>query len=395
MTYNYAQRLKTARNLLEKADIAEDDRENIERFVSHVEAMGVSAGYRAKYMFQLKTCATIIHLTGASRGDIERLVNELRKRGYAPVTLLDYMSAIKRFVKFLKYGNVDADTPFPDEVKWLKVSIKANQRRQPEFLTPHEVETMITTTTNVRNKAMLAVGFEAGLRASELLNMNVGDVFFDKIGARIKVRGKTGERVVRLISSVPLLTRWLEERPGGSNPSDPLWTSMASNKMGKRLNYFSWNMIIKEIARAAGIKKRVHNHMLRHGSATEAAKYLTEEELKIRYGWSGGSDMPSVYVHLNSADLDKKLAFLYSGKEVKQPEPEFRPTICPRCRETNSPGQRFCGRCGAPLDPKEQAKSSVEYEEMKRKVDMILELLSRGQISTRSRASKPRRNPSS
>ncbi|MEM0287183.1 MAG: tyrosine-type recombinase/integrase [Nitrososphaerota archaeon] len=57
-----------------------------------------------------------------------------------------------------------------------------------EFLTPSEVETMMATTSSTRNKAMLAVGFEAGLRASELLNMHVGDVAFDERGASIRVR---------------------------------------------------------------------------------------------------------------------------------------------------------------------------------------------------------------
>lgn len=371
MIYNYSYFLKQARDLLRRADIAEDDRRNIGLFVDHLEARGVSDGRLAKYIFHLKVCATMAHLTGADRSSIERLVNELRKRGYTPKTFLDFTSAIKRFTKFVKYGNVDTDTPFPDEVRWLKESIKANQRTQPEFLTPHEVETMIAATPQVRNKAMLAVGFEAGLRASELLNMDVGDVSFDERGARIRVRGKTGERVVRLISSAPALARWLEERSGGSDPSDPLWTSSATNYAGGRLAWVSWNRIIKKTAKAAGIKKRVHNHMLRHGSATEAAKYLTEEELKVRYGWTGGSDMPSVYVHLNSADLDDKLASLYSGKEVKPPEPGFRPTLCPKCREVNSPGQRFCGRCGCPLDPKELSKSSVEIEELKREITEI------------------------
>jgi site-specific recombinase XerD len=373
--YNYERRLRWAYDLLKRADMAEDDRENIELFVNHLKARGVSDGRLAKYIYHLKVCASMAHLTGADRHGIERLVKELRMRGYTAKTFLDFTSAIKRFTKFVKYGNVDVDTPFPDEVRWLKESIKANERTQPEFLAPHEVETMIAATPQVRNKAMLAVGFEAGLRASELLNMDVGDVSFDERGARIKVRGKTGERVVRLISSAPALTRWLEERSGGSDPSDPLWTSAATNSAGGRLAWASWNRIIKKIGKAAGIKKRVHNHMLRHGSATEAAKYLTEEELKVRYGWTGGSDMPSVYVHLNSADLDDKLAWIYSGKEVKPPEPEFRPTLCPKCREVNSPGQRFCGRCGTPLDPKELAKSSVEIEELKMEMKDVKELV--------------------
>jgi integrase len=68
-----------------------------------------------------------------------------------------------------------------------------------------------------------------------------------------------------------------------------------------------WNRRLKHIARQAGITKRVFNHMLRHGSATRNAQFLTDSELKIMYGWAMGSKMPAVYVHLSGKDLDGKL----------------------------------------------------------------------------------------
>ncbi|MEM3853353.1 MAG: hypothetical protein QW606_03470 [Conexivisphaerales archaeon] len=45
----------------------------------------------------MKACTTTIHLTGASRADIERLANELRERNYTSHTFLDFISAIRRF----------------------------------------------------------------------------------------------------------------------------------------------------------------------------------------------------------------------------------------------------------------------------------------------------------
>ncbi len=53
---------------------------------------------------------------------------------------------------------------------------------------------MIKASDVLRDKTMIAVGFEAGLRASELLTIRVGDLSFDELGARVKVKGKTGEK---------------------------------------------------------------------------------------------------------------------------------------------------------------------------------------------------------
>jgi hypothetical protein len=39
---------------------------------------------------------------------------------------------LKRFQKFVRYGDTDKDTPFPDEVKWLTDSVKLSERKEPE-----------------------------------------------------------------------------------------------------------------------------------------------------------------------------------------------------------------------------------------------------------------------
>jgi site-specific recombinase XerD len=168
-----------------------------------------------------------------SRRDIELFMSWLRGGNYRPHTVEDYIMAVKRFYKFVVYGNVDRDTPFPDSVKWLRKSTKPNERTTPEFLTDKEVESMIKVANHLRDKTMLSVGYEAGLRASELLTMSVGDVIFDDLGARIKVKGKTGERTIRLICSSSLLSRYLETHPFKESPSMPLWGSLATNRRGR------------------------------------------------------------------------------------------------------------------------------------------------------------------
>jgi site-specific recombinase XerD len=70
-------------------------------------------------------------------------VSWLKGANYSPYTESDYIVAVRRFYKFVRFGNVDKETPWPEEVRWMHKAIKPNQRRQPEFFTSDEVEAMM------------------------------------------------------------------------------------------------------------------------------------------------------------------------------------------------------------------------------------------------------------
>ncbi len=376
--FDFEYSLRNAYSVLERTErIRDEDKELVRAFVSQLKAQGVSTGRLAKYLYHLKTIGENLEagFKGAQRADIERFMSWLRDEKYKAQTILDFVLVLKRFFKFVEYGNTDRELPYPENVRWLRKTLKHSETVQPEFLTAQEVEAMIIASSKPRDRAMLAVGFEAGLRASELLSLNLADLSFDSKGARIWVTGKTGQRIVRLISSVALLTRYLETHPRRADPSAPLWLTEATNFKNQRMSWVRWDRVLKDLAVKAGIKKRVHNHMLRHGSATENARYLTDSELKVRYGWTMGSKMPAVYVHLNGADLDDKLESIYSGRAVSPPQPKFTPVKCARCGDNNSPGVRFCKTCGTSLDPAELARESIEMEQLRSEIREMRTLL--------------------
>ncbi len=378
--YDYEGHLANAEKRLNQSrSICDEDKETIRRFVQHLKAQDVSTGRLAKYTYHLKNAIERLGMGVqlAKRADIERLVSWLQHdSGYTPHTVSDYLFAVKRFFKFARYGNVDRETPYPEEVRWIRTVIKANERKEPLFFTSEEIEAMIKAATNLRDKAMLAVGYEAGLRATELLTLNVGSVVFDDRGARLHIeRGKTGSRVVRLITSVSLLARYLEVHHFRNEQSSPLWLTESTNYMNHRLSWIRWNRCLKQVAERAGVKKRVFNHMLRHGSATRNAKFLTDSELKLMYGWSMSSKMPAVYVHLSGRDLDDKLTALYGGEKVGPIKPEFAPIICPRCNEKASRGMVYCPRCASPLDEGDRSRMQVEDETTKEELTRLRKLV--------------------
>jgi integrase/recombinase XerD len=378
--YDYGYALRNSLKRLDESKIlSEGDKDIIREFLEHLRAKRVSTGRLAKYGFTIRRLTEHlgVPIKNAGRKDIERLSIWVQEQGYSPHTIQDSLFAIKYFYKFVRSGNTDHETPFPEEVRWLKVRQKANERKEPDFFTPAEVESLIKFATRLRDKCMLSVAFERGLRPSELLLLNVGDVTFDAMGARIRIRrSKTGERTMRIIAGASIMGRYLESHPLKENPGAPLWVNESTNHMNERLSWTAWNRIMKEVAQKAGVNgKRIHHYLLRHGSATEAAKLFTDSELKILYGWTMGSRMPATYIHLSARDIDPKLEQVYSGKPVEPARPAFSPSICPRCGEKNSPGIRFCGRCGTPLDASELAKAALEmqawmsdYEDFKKRM---------------------------
>jgi integrase/recombinase XerD len=394
--YDYEFALRNSEKLLNQdPKIREADRKLVQAFMRHIKAQGVSIGRQAKYVNHLRRSAQLIPVpfSKAKRGDIEELITRLtdfewfvkrkdgtiaRRTRYSAETMADYRMVIKRFMKFVRYGDTDKETPFPDEVRWIRTTVKLSDKQEPEFFNDEEAEAMIRAATSLRDKALLSLWAEVGGRPSEILLLKVGDVQFDDVGAIVHItKGKTGSRTLRIISSARHLAAHMETHPFKGDPDAPMWLTTCSNRLNQPLSWEGMSRMIKITAKRAGIKKRrVHGYMFRHGSATRNAKYLTDSELKRMYGWSMASRMPAVYIHLSAADLDQKYQQVYgAGRHIEPPKPTFAPTICPRCGEKAALGMLYCPKCATPLDRTERAKMAIQEQNTKDEVTELRGLL--------------------
>ena len=262
-----------------------------------------------------------------------------------------YKSSIKRVIKpFFRwlYGNTVKDG-YPEIVDWIYCG-KKNNNKLPEILTMQEIQQMIEVCDNMRDRALVSVLYESGCRASEILDLKTSSINFDEYGAVLVVGGKTGSRRVRLVSSVPDLKAWLNVHPRKNETDTAVFVALTKNNKGNPLADSSLDFIISQIAKKAKIKKRVYPHLFRHTRATHLAKRLKESQLRILFGWSKTSDMPSVYVHLSGRDVEDAILQLNNIKPKNEEKPAVVPTLkCYRCNEVNSIGNKFCWKCGAPL----------------------------------------------
>jgi len=193
---------------------------------------------------------------------IGKYIAELQKKGLKNSSISRKLSVIRMFYKFIYLEGKSEYNPLEE------ISSPRKGRRIPSYLSLREVESLLETPSpdtplGIRDKAMLEVLYGAGLRISELVNLNVEDVDLRK--GWIKVMGKGfRERVLPLgREACQWVRKYLRERELKKEKA-PLFC----NRYGKRISRQACWKIIKKYARKAGITGEISPHTLRHSFAT-------------------------------------------------------------------------------------------------------------------------------
>jgi site-specific recombinase XerD len=306
-------------------------------------------------------------LRDATKDDIKELVRKIEtdelakivketsgngKEKWAYWTKYDYKVILKKFFRWLK------DEENPTEVSWIKYGRRNNGNILPEdLLTQEDIKKMVKAADNPRDKSLIGVLYGSGIRVGELANLRIRNCLMDhdQYGAILLVKGKTGHRRIRLISSTALLANWLEHHPYKNDPDAPLWVTKFNriNNDGeskfKPLDYAGIRKVLRVVAKRASISKRVNPHSIRKSRASHLANDLTDAQLKEMFGWTKDSKMASVYIHLSGRDVDKALLRAHGIIKEEKKELTLRVIKCKRCKENNSSTSDFCKRCGTPL----------------------------------------------
>ena len=204
----------------------------------------------------------------ADAEDLRRFQLHLVETGTGPVTINATLTALRFFF----------EVTVQRRDRMSKVQAVRVPHTLPVVLSREEVSRLLAATRNPKHVAAMSVTYGAGLRASEVVALKVGDVDSQRMTLRVE-QGKGRKDRYAMLSPV-LLDRlrdwWRAGRaqrkilPGGwlfpgMDPVNP----MTSRQL---------NRIVHGTARAAGIDKRVHTQLLRHSFAT----HLLEDKVDIR-----------------------------------------------------------------------------------------------------------------
>ncbi len=143
----------------------------------------------------------------------------------------------------------------------------------PDYFKLEEISVMMDATQNIKHKLVVAVGYTAGLRRQEIQNLRLCDI--DLENNRIFIKDAKGRRDRYALFSRHLhglYKEYLKE-------CKPKVFVFEGSRQGKQYSTTSMSNVLKKMARAAGIRRNVHLHMLRHSFAT----HLLEDGKDIRY----------------------------------------------------------------------------------------------------------------
>ncbi len=182
--------------------------------------------------------------------------NPRTKKPASKTTVSDYHRSLRTFFKWLEREQLITDNPF-NHLKTPKTDNKIIQA-----LTPNEVKLLLKTCSgknafDTRNKAILSILLDCGLRISELAGLTLEDVSLDN-GTLLVRNGKGGkQRTVRIgTQAQKALWRYVSiYRKGGFN-------RLFLNRVGEPLDVIGMTILIRRLGDKTKLK--VHPHKLRH-----------------------------------------------------------------------------------------------------------------------------------
>jgi site-specific recombinase XerD len=204
----------------------------------------------------------------ASAEDLRRFQLALVDRGTSPITINATITGLKFFFE------VTLDRP----ALMAKMQPVHVPHTLPVVLSRDEVARLIAAAPNLKVQTALSVAYGAGLRASEVVSLKVGDIDSERMTLRVEL-GKGHKDRYAMLSPVLLerLRAWWRAAKAEGKMLPGGWLFPGLNVMDP-LSTRQLNRAIHEAADAAQIDKRVSMHTLRHSFAT----HLLEQKVDIR-----------------------------------------------------------------------------------------------------------------
>ena len=199
--------------------------------------------------------------------DLRGYVAALHEAGYAKSSVARRLASLRSFFRFTqREGLADSNPAKP-------LRNPRPERKLPHFLSTEEIGKLLETPPTdkpmgLRDRAILETVYSAGLRVSELVGVNDGDLDMDAGLVRIRGKGRR-ERLAPLGSfAAKAVKRWLKVRQLSSKEPNGPEAPVFVNKFGCRLTTRSVGRMLEKYLKLAGLDLRTTPHTLRHSSAT-------------------------------------------------------------------------------------------------------------------------------
>jgi integrase/recombinase XerD len=254
-----------------------------------------------KYKQYLQDVEQIKTFEDVTRIHIINFLKKLKESGHSSRTLARHIASTRSFHQFLLRDKAVTHDPS------VHIETPQPERTLPKVLSMGEVEQLLeapkqASPFGIRDKAMIEVLYATGIRVSELINLNLGDIHLTMGFLRCIGKGNK-ERIIPIgRAATSALEKYIDDARSkmiGKTKNDALFL----NHHGNRLSRQGFWKILKRLTEEAGIKKELTPHTLRHSFAT----HLLENgaDLRAVQEMLGHADISTtqIYTHVTKARL--------------------------------------------------------------------------------------------
>jgi integrase/recombinase XerD len=245
--------------------------------------------------------------------DLQHFMKWIGELGMSATSQARIISGVKSFYKYCLIEDISKHDPTTLlEAPKLKKIL-------PDTLSFEEIENIIAQIDlskheGGRNKAILELLYSCGLRVSELVNLKISQLYFDVGFVRVIGKGDK-ERLVPVGSSA---VKYVKIYLKNIRVDDPVKAGNEDivflNRRGSKLSRVMIFLIIKELAKKAGIKKTISPHTFRHSFAT----HLVE----------GGADLRAVQEMLGHENITTTQIYTHLDREfLRKTLEQFHPAF--------------------------------------------------------------------
>ena len=225
------------------------------------------------------------------------------------------ISGLRSFFDYLIFEEYRQDNP-TDLIESPNIT-----RKLPDTLEKEEVDKLIAAIDlshpqGERNKTIIETIFSCGLRVSELINLQLSDLFFDDGYIRILGKGNKFRFVPIHHTTIKRLKFYIDDIRSKINPKKEEEDIVFLNRRGKRLTRQMIFIILKELAIKTNLKKSIGPHTLRHSFATYLLKHGAD--LRVIQQLLGHESITTteIYVHLDTSFLKEVVELHHPRSDI-------------------------------------------------------------------------------
>jgi tyrosine recombinase XerC len=232
---------------------------------------------------------------------VRKFLGHLATQNYSAATTARKIATLRSFHKWMEKRGLAATNPM------ALIRTPKQPRRLPKAITVDQVERLLAAPGEgdllaARDRAILETLYSTGIRVSEVVAINRGDL--DLEGGGLKIRGKgRRERTVPVGShAIGAIKRYLERAGAESVPMES-GSALFVNKLGSRLSSRSVRRKVSKYLKVAGLDPDISPHTIRHSFATHLLD--NGADLRAVQELLGHQSLSStqVYTHLTTARM--------------------------------------------------------------------------------------------